>query len=160
MQEHPYNTRLKAWTHTTHRLYKPPLTVIKQYGLYFAPCWDNIFNLKATPIGTKQRVRDTNGPNIAFTSSDNMPDCVDVPIKVEAKYDILEEVVKKVETTNPGKYYVTATSRLNVKLLNDVANLCTRVNNELGTLIVKIPSLEKSIANRTNPTFRMLRMQM
>ena len=47
-----------------------------------------------------------------------MSDCVDVPIKVDAKYDILDEVVKKVEAANPTKYYVTVSSRLNVKLLD------------------------------------------
>ena len=50
LQEHPYNKRLvQGYRH--YRLYKPPKTVIKQYGLYFAPCWDDIFNLKAIPIG-------------------------------------------------------------------------------------------------------------
>ena len=137
-------------------MYKPPKTIIKQYGLYFAPCWDNIFNLKATPIGQKQRVEDKAGPNIAFTSSDNMADCVDVPIKVDAKYDILEQVVKKIETENPGKYNVTATGRLDVKNLSDVDNLRIRVNDELGTLIIQLPTLQNSIVARTFPAFRML----
>ena len=83
-----------------------------------------------------------------------MPDCVDVPIRVDAKYDILEQVVKKVEAANPTKYYVTASSQLNVKLLDSVATLNTRVNNELNALIVKIPSLSSSVASQKNPKFK------
>ena len=74
-----------------------------------------------------------------------MADCVDVPIKVDAKYDILDDFAKKVEAENPHNYYVTVSSLLNVKNLSDVANLRDRVNMELNKLILKLPSLKDSI---------------
>ena len=42
--EHPYNTLLSQ--DTPYKLYKPPKTIIKKYGLYFSPFFIDVFDFK------------------------------------------------------------------------------------------------------------------
>ena len=87
-----------------------------------------------------------------------VPECNDVPIKIDPKYNILDTFATKVEQAYPDQFYITASSRLNVKNLSDADNLRVRVNNELSKLIVnmKLAFLQNSVINKTNPTFKML----
>lgn len=89
----------KTTAGTFVKYYKIPNTLIEQNGLYFLLIFDDVFLFESICFETKLWTASLIS-NIDFNNDENMADSCSIPIKVTAKYDILNDFTKQVKQEN------------------------------------------------------------